>query len=124
MRISADSLSQAIQEELESYADEIRAEVGSAVIRVAKRCLARIQQDSPRHSGEYRKGWAMRTEKGLLSTVATIYNRTRYFMIHLLENGHQKAEGGRVEGQPHVAPAADEAAQELLAEITNVLKER
>ena len=66
----------------------------------------------------------MQIEKGLLSTAAVIYNRTRWFLIHLLEDGHQKATGGRVEETPHVEPAEQQAEKELVDEITNVLRER
>ena len=55
--------------------------------------------------------------------MAVIYNKTRYFLIHLLENGYQKANGGRVNGTPHVEPAAEEAQRELVEEITKSIKE-
>ena len=47
----------------------------------------------------------------------TIYNATDGPLVHLLEKGHQKASGGRVEGIPHVRPAYEEA-ERLLPELT------
>ena len=84
MKVSVDGLEDAVRAELEQYASEVQEEVDSAVVRVARRCLAQIRRNSPKKTGDYRKGWTMKTEKGRLNTVALIYNRTRYFLIHLL----------------------------------------
>lgn len=124
MKIRIDDLSEAVRAELEQYAGEVQEDVDAAVIRVARRCLKKIRRDSPKRSGAYRKGWRMKTEKGRLSTAAVIYNRTFYFLIHLLEDGYQKATGGRVEGHPHVATAEQQAEKELLDELIKVLRER
>ena len=124
MKVSVDGLEDAVRAELEQYAWEVREEVDSAVVRVARRCLAQIRRNSPKKTGDYRKGWTMKTEKGRLNTVALIYNRTRYFLIHLLEFGYQKVTGGRVEGEPHVEPAEQQAERELLTEITDILRGR
>lgn len=124
MKIRIDELSEAVRAELEQYAGEVQENVDAAVIRVARRCLKKIRRDSPKRSGAYRKGWRMQIVKGPLSAAAIIYNRTRWFMIHLLEDGHQKAAGGRIEGTPHVEPAEQQAEKELVDELTNVLRER
>lgn len=124
MKVSVDGLEDAVRAELEQYASEVQEEVDSAVVRVARRCLAQIRRNSPKKTGDYRKGWTMKTEKGRLNTVALIYNRTRYFLIHLLEFGYQKAAGGRVEGEPHVEPTEQQAERELLTEITDILRGR
>ena len=115
MKVSVDGLEDAVRAELEQYASEVQEEVDSAVVRVARRCLAQIRRNSPKKTGDYRKGWTMKTEKGRLNTVA---------LIHLLEFGYQKVTGGRVEGEPHVEPAEQQAERELLTEITDILRGR
>lgn len=124
MRIKADDLEQAVRDELEQYGVEVREAVDAAVLRVARSCLAQIRRNSPRRTGDYRKGWTMLTQRGLLSTVAIIYNRARWFLIHLLEFGHQKASGGRQAGHPHIAPAAEDADRELMSELESSLRGR
>lgn len=124
MKIKADDLEQAVQDELELYGAEVREAVDAAVLRVARSCLAQIRRNSPKRTGDYRKGWTMQTKRGRLSTVAVIYNRTRWFLIHLLEFGNQKTSGGRQAGHPHVAPAVEDADQELMSELESSLRGR
>lgn len=124
MRIKTDDLEQAVRDELEQYGVEVREAVDAAVLRVARSCLAQIRRNSPRRTGAYRKGWTMQTKRGRLSTVAVIFNRTRWFLIQLLEFGHQKASGGRQAGHPHIAPAVEDADRELMSELESSLRGR
>ena len=124
MKVSVDGLEDAVRAELEQYASEVQEEVDSAVVRVARRCLAQIRRNSPKKTGDYRKGWRLRTDKTRLSISEIIHNATDWQFIHLLEFGHQKASGGRVEGEPHVEPAEQQAERELLTEITDILRGR
>ena len=121
MRIGVDKLEQTIQAELDSYSREVGWQVDEAAVKVAKKALRRLKQTSPDRTGAYRKGWALRQERERSRTLATIYNKTRYMLIHLLEHGHQKASGGRVEGQPHWGPAVEQAEQEFVSEVTQRL---
>lgn len=117
MRVQIDDLDKAVRKELENYSQEVGELVDNSVLRVAKRCLASVRANSPVRSGAYKKSWALSQEQMRSRLLAVIYNRKHWQLIHLLENGHQKAGGGRISGTPHVGPAADQAEQELVSEI-------
>ena len=73
-----------------------------------------MEDTSPVRSGEYRKSWAAKKtldRSGKLTV--TVYNRKKPGLTHLLEKGHAKRGGGRVEGTPHIAPAEEYAVDEL-----------
>jgi hypothetical protein len=63
-----------------------------------------LRETSPKDTGEYAKGWAYRQEA---PGSYRVYNKKKPQLTHLLEHGHAKRGGGRVEGRPHIKPAVD-----------------
>ena len=123
LKITADDLSDEVHAILAEYADDIASALSDAVMLTAKETLRIVKKESPKRSGDYRKGWRIKRVKGgyydrVVSAV--IHNKTRYRLTHLLENGYQKATGGRVEGRPPIRTAEREAIR-LLPEL--VLRE-
>lgn len=109
---------------LDDYAEEVQEAVAQAVEETGKKALKTVKAKAPvrrgKGGGRYKKGWRMKKQRGgVFGTQAhvTIYNATDGPLVHLLENGHQKSNGGRVEGIPHVRPAYEEA-DRLLSELT------
>ena len=66
--------------------------------------------------GKYKKSWRKKTEgKGSAKPSVVVYaSGHQYSLTHLLENGHAKKGGGRVQGYPHVAPAQELADDEVM----------
>lgn len=67
------------------------------------------------HDGQhYIDGWTYRVKNTANGPTAEIGNKTKPGLAHLLEKGHAKVGGGRVEGIEHIAPAADETFDEFI----------
>lgn len=116
MIVDAKSFSVTVAEILDDYGSDVREAVAEAVVQAGKETLKAVKAKSPvgkyRDGGRYKKGWRMKKERGGIyhdTMRVTVYNATDGPLVHLLENGHQKSNGGRVEGIPHVGPACDKA---------------
>lgn len=124
MPINPNDFSLAVGQLLDDYAEDVQEAVARSVEETGKKALKVVKAKSPvrkgKGGGHYKKGWRMKKERaGVFGTQAhvTIYNDKRGWNTQLLENGHQKANGGRVEGIPHVRPAYEEA-ERTLPELT------
>lgn len=124
MSIKPNDFTAAVSALLDDYAEDVQEAVAQAVEETGKKALKTVKAKSPvrkgKGGGRYKKGWRMKKERGgIFGTQAhvTVYNATDGPLVHLLENGHQKAGGGRVEGITHVRLAYEEA-ERLLPELT------
>lgn len=122
--IKSNEFSTAVGQILDDYAEEVQEAVAKAVKETGKKAKKTVKAKSPvrrgKNGGKYKKGWKMdEVRSGVFGTQSRviIHNKDEYRLVHLLENGHQKVNGGRVEGIPHVRPAYEEA-ERLLPELT------
>lgn len=123
VKVTADNLSKAIISAIEDYGDAVNGQLDGIVRKVATTCRKSIQENSPVKTGAYRTGWAVKYGQALpTSSSAIVYNKRVPGLAHLLENGHALVNGGRVEGKPHIAPAADRAADELVKRMKEAAK--
>lgn len=123
VKISADQLGITIQGELAAYSDEVAEGIRKEVKAVAKETVATLKATSPRDTGEYARGWSYRVEFESREDIRMrIYNRTKPQLTRLLEYGHDKVNGGRVEGKPHIRPAEQEAEKKLEGAVKVVVK--
>ena len=114
-RVKVDQLAEAIAAELTSYRQEIADGLKQDVRAAAREARDRLRGESPKDTGDYRKGWSDRVAFERNDDIrAETYNRTDSQLTHLLENGHAKRKGGRVEARVHIKTAAEEAQSKLL----------
>lgn len=105
---------------LANYGDEVGKCVDEAAKKVAKAGAKQITANARSSfggTGKYAKGWAVTEQKSRLFTKQTIHNKTEYRLAHLLEKGHAKRDGGRVDGRPHIAPVEQEIIRTFEEEI-------
>ena len=123
--ISIDSLAAEISSLMEEYADAINADMKAETREIAKETVSELKQASPEgegsKKGHYKAGWTSKVvEESTNSLDIVIYNKKKPGLTHLLEKGHAKRGGGRVEGIPHIGPAE----QKAIREFERGLKER
>lgn len=120
--VKADAAGMELAAILSQYGAELREKVKADIDAAADELVEDLRQNSPdsgeAHKKKYRLGWTKRTEyEDDLQKRVRVYNKTAYQLTHLLEHGHAKEKGGRVEAKPHIAPAEEKAEQRLLKQI-------
>lgn len=124
--IRTDSLEIVLSKTLSDYGDAVSAGLAVEVGKAGRIALKSVRNGSPKKTGAYRKGWKLKTERQIINddvASVTVYNKDRGYLTHLLENGHQKAGGGRVAAIPHIKPAEEEARQYLDGAVQRVVEE-
>lgn len=122
-KVKVDGLAQAIAAELAAYDQDVTDGLKKEVRKVAKEMVGQLKQTSPRDSGEYASGWKAKVEYESAQDIRVrVYNAKKTSLTHVLENGHAKVNGGRVEGIPHIGPAEQQAADKLENKVKVVVK--
>lgn len=124
MKVKIDGLADAIELELQGYSEEIKAEILPAFTKIGAKCVKKLKETSPKRIGGYSKSWTKKVTSSDSSVAVSVYNRKFAGLTHLLENGHAKANGGRVEGIPHIGPVQDFADEASLDAVTKILEGR
>lgn len=115
--IKIDALGAEIAKMMEEYAAEAAGDVKAEAKAVAKEAVKELKTTSPEgpgsKKGHYKDGWASKVEsENAVSIGIRVYNRKKPGLTHLLEKGHAKRGGGRVEGIQHIGPAEQSAVEE------------
>ena len=111
---SIDNLAEEVMKGLQEYCELADDEMKKAVRKTATSVKKEISANAPKRTGAYAKSWtSSRVKETSHNLQMTVHSRNRYRLAHLLEKGHAKRGGGRVEGHPHIAPA-EKNGEELL----------
>jgi mRNA-degrading endonuclease RelE of RelBE toxin-antitoxin system len=108
-----------IQKQLKYYAADVKEKVEAAQNESAKELARNLKRDSPKKTGAYSKGWRIKRAGNKL----IVHNKTNYQLTHLLEYGHPKKNGGRVESQVHIRPNEEKAVKDYLGKIERAIEE-
>lgn len=93
------SVASQIEGLVRDVARDVRAQARSDVADVADACAKALRKSSPKSAARgrhYRSGWTSDLGEEGWASVATVFNRRKPGLTHLLEHGH---------GGPHPAPA-------------------
>lgn len=111
---SVDNFADEVMKNLHEYAELADTAMKKAVRKTATSVRKEISANAPKRTGKYAKSWATKkTKENSHSLEMTVHSKDRYQIAHLLEKGHAKRGGGRVEGKPHIVPAEENGADLL-----------
>ena len=113
-------------EALEKYKEEAGNVIGEVLEQVGMDSAIELQQTSPKRTGAYAKSWTFgmyQSRGSRKKNKLIVFNRKYYRLVHLLEKGHAKRNGGRVEGIPHVEPVRKKAEKEAINQIKAKLED-
>lgn len=122
MEVKVGDLAKAIERELRQYNKEVLAAVNLAGERVADEGANMLRETSPRRTGRYAKGWRVRKTEGRHEVGYVIHNKTNWQLTHLLEHGHVKRGGGRVQGRPHITPVEQHVTAAFESAVVEAIK--
>lgn len=120
--ISIDELTGEITLAVKKYTEDVSAAIEKEVDSTAKGMVQDLKIDSPKDTGKYAKGWTSKKDTSGGSYKRVVHNKEKPSLVHLLEFGHAKVNGGRVDGRPHLRTAYDRHAGKLENAIKNIIK--
>lgn len=113
--IQATDLANEISDIMTSYAGEISGMLKEKVENAGKLGIKVVKKNAPKKSGFYRRNLRLkRVFENYHAIRFIIYaDNGSWRVAHLLEKGHAKRDGGRVQGKPHFSVAEQEIADYL-----------
>lgn len=113
-----DKLAQTISDSLSNWESDKWKKVEELADEKGKELQERVTNDAPVLTGVYKQGFKTKKEKDYRKVKVTVYNTSkRKSLMHLLEEGHAKANGGRVQGKPHLRKNEQEVNNEFIKEV-------
>lgn len=94
---------------MQEYANDVAEDMKIDAKKVAKEAVKELKVTSPvgegSRKGHYNKGWTYSVGKDSAYKIGiTVHNSKKPGLAHLLEKGHAKRGGGRVNSTPHISP--------------------
>lgn len=117
MAINVNNIHSEILKQLKQYTKEVEENIEMAKNTTSKDLVKELKRTSPEKTGSYKTGW--RIKKGFKNI---IHNKTDYQLTHLLEHGHAKKGGGRVESKVHIRPAEEKAVKSFIKKVEEAIK--
>ena len=120
--ISIDRLADELVQAVKEYTDDVETGVIKAVDKTAREVFKEAQALAPKRTGEYAKTFTITKDDGYGVARRIIWNKKHYRRVHLLEFGHAKVNGGRVQAYPHLRPAYEKHGAKLPDELKKVIE--
>ena len=118
-----DKLNTAVSKILAEYEGNITKNVAEVTKEIGKKGAQAVKASAMGavKGKRYASGWTYEAKQTRLSTSVVIYNKSLPGLAHLLEKGHAKVGGGRVDGRPHIAPVEEELIKDYEEGVRNAI---
>lgn len=120
--ISIDQLAAAITDAVREYTEDVTDAIERKVDETANEVRDEAERSAPKRTGKYAKGFKVSKQDGPGKARRVIWNKKHYRLVHLLEFGHAKRGGGRVQAYPHLRPAYDKFGAKLPDDIKRIIQ--
>lgn len=122
-KVSIDHMADEIMKGLTKYAELATEDMKEAVKSASRVVQKDIKTNAPKDTGAYGKSWTTKKVSETSNKLhMVVHSKNRYQLAHLLEYGHAKRNGGRVEGKAHIAPAEQRGIRQLEEDIEKALR--
>ena len=111
-----------INDILNDYSHDVQDAITSDAQIVARQAVKSLKATSPKRTGDYQKGWRVKTDKGKGYVDCIVHNATDYQLTHLLEKPHLKRNGGLTTPKVHISPVEDVAKKQFEKDVENIIK--
>jgi hypothetical protein len=108
-----------INRQLALYANQTDESVQRIAEEIAAEGVEMLKAESPKRFGDYAESWKVKR----VGKVFVVHNKDHYRLTHLLEKGHAKVNGGRVEARVHIAPVESKMIENFEDELRRELTE-
>lgn len=123
MNVNVDDLAGAVIKALTEYSQDVTDRLKEEIKDAAKLCRDEIRENAPKDTGTYAKSWKSEIVFENTEDIRIeIHSPKEYRRAHLLEYGHAKVGGGRVEGKAHIRPAEEKAESTLDKRVKIIVK--
>ncbi len=127
-KIKIDQLASEIAKGLAEFTEEVTKHVNESSDKVSKAAVKKLRATSPRrktpYGGKYARSWRVTTETSFGQPDLRIVHarKPHYRLAHLLEKGHAKRGGGRVDAIPHIAPVEEEVIKDFVRDVEEAIE--
>lgn len=111
-----------VKDILDEYSVDVQEMIESESKQIAKKGATKLKSSSPKLTGDYAKGWRVKTERGKGWIRNIIHNETNYQLTHLLEKPHLLRNGKLSTPQVHIAPVEQECSREYEKRVEQEIK--
>lgn len=120
--VSVDDLAAEVTRTIQEYTEDVSKAIKKKMDEVAEQVLQETKNLAPKRTGEYANTFVKTKQDEYGKTRRVIWNKKHYRRVHLLEFGHAKKNGGRVDAIPHLRPAYEKYGAELPEHIKRIIR--